>query len=69
MSKPMIKIHNIETDEIIEREMTNAEAAAYEEAKTKTAAQDQAIIDQRNAKIAMLERIGLTAEEAASLGL
>jgi hypothetical protein len=32
MTKPIVKIHNIETDEIIEREMTDAEFAIYQEA-------------------------------------
>jgi hypothetical protein len=31
MTKPIVKIHNIETDEIIEREMTDDEFALYEE--------------------------------------
>lgn len=69
MKNPTIKIHNTETDTIEEREMTDSEFTAYNEARAISAAQDQAIVDQRNAKIAMLERIGLTAEEAASLGL
>ena len=30
MSRPIIKIHNIETGEIVEREMDNEEYAAYE---------------------------------------
>ena len=30
MTKPMIRIHNIETDEVIDREMTSAEFKQYE---------------------------------------
>ena len=30
MSKPMIRIHDLATDEVIDREMTNAEFAVYE---------------------------------------
>ena len=30
MANPMIRIHNTETDEIIDREMTDEEAAAFE---------------------------------------
>jgi hypothetical protein len=30
MSKPLIRIHNVETDEIIDREMTNAEFTKYQ---------------------------------------
>ena len=29
MPNPMIRIHNTETDEVIDREMTDAEYAAY----------------------------------------
>jgi hypothetical protein len=30
MSKPMVRIHNLETNEIIDREMTDDEFAQYE---------------------------------------
>jgi hypothetical protein len=30
MIRPMVRIHNTETDEIIDREMTNAEFAQFE---------------------------------------
>ena len=32
MTKPMVKIHDISTNEVIEREMTDAEFAIHEEA-------------------------------------
>ena len=31
MANPTIRIHNVETDEIIDREMTDDEYAAYQE--------------------------------------
>lgn len=67
MSKPMIRIHNTETGEIIDREMTDdefavyqAEANAYEEliATMETKATEKA---------ALLAKLGITAEEAALL--
>ena len=31
MTRPMVRIHNIETDEVIDREMNDAEFEAYEQ--------------------------------------
>lgn len=67
MANPMIKIHNIETDEIIEREMTEAEYANYEESLAINAAQDQAVADKEAAKAAIADRLGLSADELATL--
>ena len=65
--KPMIRIHNLETDEIIDREMTDAEFAAYEleqEVEVKLQVETQA---KANAKAALLERLAITADEAKLL--
>lgn len=65
--KPMIRIHNLETNEIIDREMTDSEFAAYQleqEQEAKFNAETQAKAD---AKAALLERLGITAEEAQLL--
>ena len=63
----MIKIHNTETNEIIEREMTNNEFAQYEveEAKTKADAIKHKV--EAAAKAALLERLGITEDEARLL--
>lgn len=56
--------HNVETNEVIEREMTAAEQkemTATQAAFTKSEKEKQA------AKQAILDRLGLTAEEAALL--
>ena len=67
MSKPIIKIVNAETGEEIEREMTDAEFAQYEadqiaEAQRKANSEAKAA-----AKAALLERLGITEEEAKLL--
>jgi len=67
MTKPTIQIHNTETDEVIEREMTDAEYAKYQESLAVSAAQDKAISDQQAAKAAIAARLGLTSEELATL--
>jgi hypothetical protein len=63
MTKPIIRIHNVELDEIIDREMTNAEFAQYKADQAnaleiKTEAESKA--EQRQA---ILDRLGLTADE------
>lgn len=67
MPNPMIRIHNVETGKIIDREMTDAEFAAYEAQKATDAAQLAEIEAKATAKAALLERLGITAEEAALL--
>jgi hypothetical protein len=67
MTNPMIRIHNTETNEVIDREMTESEFAQYEAdqiAKTESETQAQA---KATARAAILDRLGLTAEEAALL--
>jgi hypothetical protein len=67
MPNPTIRIHDTETDEVIDREMTAAEYKTYlEDQKTAEAmvkAKEEAIAK----KQAVLEKLGLTAEEVASL--
>jgi hypothetical protein len=67
MPKPTIVIHNTETNEVIEREMTAAEYANYQESIKISADQDKVLAEQAAAKAALLERLGITAEEAALL--
>jgi len=67
MTKPMIKIVNAETGEEIEREMNAAEFAQYkidQEANDAKKAEEAAKAD---AKAALLNRLGITAEEATLL--
>jgi hypothetical protein len=67
MTRPMTRIHNIETNEVIDREMNDEEFAAYE----KRHAEWLAIQNQQAAKeiekAALLEKLGITADEAALL--
>ena len=63
MSKPMIRIHNLETNEIIDREMNAEELAQYEIDKANAEAKTQAEAEAVQAKTALLNRLGLTQEE------
>lgn len=68
--KPMVRIHNIETDTVIDREMNEEEFAQYE---ADLATQAQAEADRlaaevaKAASLAKLEALGLTADEIAAL--
>jgi len=67
MTKPMVKIHNTETDEVIEREMNDDEFAQYKIDQEKQAAERAEIETNATAKADLLAKIGITAEEAALL--
>ncbi len=72
MTKPTIRIHNVETNEVIDREMTDAEFAAYEAQQVKdkafAAAQVEAEVAKESAQ-AKLAALGLTANDLKALGL
>jgi hypothetical protein len=69
MTNPMIRIHDTETNEIVDREMTNAEFAEYQidiNASAERKAKEEADLA---AKLAILQQLGLTDEQAIVLGL
>jgi hypothetical protein len=67
MSRPLIRIHNTETDEVIDREMNDAEFAAFEANQTAEAIAKAEAEAKATAKAALLTRLGITAEEAQLL--
>ena len=67
MTKPIIRIHNSQTDEVVDREMTAAEFKIYE-AEQKANATIQAEVEAKStAKAALLAQLGITAEQAKLL--
>ena len=67
MSKPMIRIHNIETDEVVDREMTASELKVYE-AQQKANADAKAEAEAKEtAKAALLNKLGISESEARLL--
>jgi predicted metal-dependent HD superfamily phosphohydrolase len=64
---PTIKIHNIETNEIIEREMTTEELAQWEVDKVNAEAIKQAEATKAAQRQALLDKLGITEEEARLL--
>jgi len=67
MTKPIIKIVNAETGEEIEREMNAKEFAQYENDQEIAAAVKSEQVAKAAAKIAIADRLGLTADELAQL--
>lgn len=67
MTNPMIKIHDVETGEIIEREMNADELAQHQTDQLTAQVEAQSKATKAAAKAALLERLGLTADEAALL--
>ena len=67
MSRPMIRIHNVETDEVLDREMTAAEFKIYEAEQKANAAAEAEADAKATAKAAILDRIGLTADELKTI--
>jgi hypothetical protein len=67
MSKPIIRIHNVVTDEVMDREMTNAEFTIWQaDQKLQEITQDEAEAKEAQRQ-AILDRLGLTADEATLL--
>jgi hypothetical protein len=67
MTQPTIKIHNVETGEVIEREMTAEELAQLEADKISSAERKAAQAAINSAREELLVRLGITAEEAQLL--
>ena len=71
MTNPMTRIHNTETDEIIDREMTDEEFALYQDSfkdPILSEAEIKANSDKAAAQ-AKLAALGLTVEDLTALGL
>ena len=61
--KPIVKIHDLSTDEIIEREMNDTELAQYEADKLDRAERLLQLQAKEAARQAIAERLGLTVDE------
>jgi hypothetical protein len=67
MTKPIIKIYDCETNETIEREMNDSEFAQYQADQAAFIAQKAEAETKAQAKAELLERLGITADEAKLL--
>ena len=66
-TRPMIRIHDLATNEVIDREMNDAEFAQHEIDVAKYEAKKAETEAQTTAKAALLDKLGISAEEAQLL--
>jgi hypothetical protein len=66
-TRPMVRIHNSETDEIIDREMNDAEFAQYEADQAAEAERQAAEAQKAADRVALLAQLGITEEQAKLL--
>jgi hypothetical protein len=62
-----VKIHNVETGEIVEREMNAEELDQLEADKLSGQLESEAAANKAAAKAALLEKLGITEDEAKLL--
>ena len=67
MTRPIVRIHDLSTDEVIDREMNDAEFAQWEADKAAVATQAAAETAKAAEKASLLTKLGITAEEAKLL--
>jgi hypothetical protein len=67
MTKPMIRIHNVETNKVIDREMTDKEFSQWQEDQVGELARLEAEETKAAQKAALLDRLGITEDEAKLL--
>ena len=65
--RPMVRIHDLATDEVIDREMNDQEFAAYEADQAVRATEQAEAEAKATAKAALLAQLGITAEQAKLL--
>lgn len=66
-SRPTVRIHNLETNEIIDREMNDTEFAEYEIMQAASAEKLAAMEQKAAEKAALLARLGLTEDELKTI--
>lgn len=67
MTRPMVRIHDLATDEIIDREMNEQEFSQHQKdllAESKRESEEAAIAAKKDA---LLSKLGITADEAKLL--
>ena len=67
MTRPIVRIHNTETDEVVDREMNDKEYAKWEKDQEIQSARQAEADAKETAKAAILDRIGLTADELKTI--
>ena len=66
-TRPMVRIHDLATNEVIDREMNDNEFAKYQADQATQALAEIADEAKAQAKAALLSKLGITAQEAQLL--
>jgi hypothetical protein len=66
-TRPIVRIHDVSTDEVIDREMNDAEFEAWQADQAAQAIAKAEAEAKETAKAAILDRIGLTADELKTI--
>jgi hypothetical protein len=66
-TRPMVRIHNAETNEVIDREMNDAEFTEYQAQQEANKVADAAKAKAETDKAALLVRLGLTEDELKTI--
>ena len=67
MSRPMVRIHDLATNEVIDREMNDAEFAQFEADQAAQATAQAEAEARATARAALLTQLGITEEQAKLL--
>lgn len=67
MTNPLIRVHDLNTNEIIDREMTAEELKEWQAAKAALEAKAAEELANAAAKSALLEKLGISEQEAKLL--
>jgi len=67
MKRPMVRIHDISTDEIVDREMNDIEFDQYKADQKDSEAIEEQAKAKAIAKAEILDRIGITADELKTI--
>lgn len=67
MTRPMVRIHDTATDEVIDREMNDAEFAKWQAEQAEQLAFETAKVKAEADKAALLTRLGLTEDELKTI--
>ena len=66
-NRPMVRIHDLETNEVIDREMNDAEFAEYQAQQEANKVVEAAKAKAEADKAALLARLGLTEDELKTI--
>jgi inosine/xanthosine triphosphate pyrophosphatase family protein len=66
-TRPMVRIHDLSTNEVIDREMNDDEFAQHQADQAANAIAKAEAEAKQTAKAAILDRIGLTADELKTI--